>query len=649
MQDILQAKHTQLEEEGDEELLDAQDRIHELELELETNHQEIAKLRASGQKDGSSQDELAAAQEQIKGMERLRLDMENHADELQNNFDRLQTEIKVLRLQLNTQEEEHVKERESSASRQRDPEEGRKEPFLSASTEDIVHLRTSVEKNESIQHELRQKIQDLEDDIEVLQSSADEDLARAQDDITAMRTEVDAVRRQLRETQHDLARSQSEKVELVASLESSNKAPETPSSRLQSRDTIQKMERHLDESKQEKLDLQQQLNTALLANTSQVHDAQARRNELVKLRDEKQKIEDKLAATSAELIRLKASIDDEATSRAATLKQTQTFQAQLRSAQRDAELKQQSQSTAYEHDIQNLEQDLDDANNKLVETTKAKANAERSVVRLKTRIQRLEIDLAAVKTGSGDRETSVEERLDLHDMLKDAKLEAEDLAMQIKERDKRISSALSKEAELRAQLKRIRHERAVQSLRADAASKELDEIQQRNSSFARSDIAAGAPKGLVVRDDSQALSAQQRRHAAELRGLARQIEYLSARCHREVAFRNDLCYIKEYFTKQVAMHARCTTADLKLVRAMGIQTQAVVAERKRSQHSPPSFKTVALMVLANIRMQRGAVQWRQVKTNHDLVVAKLQGMRKERSKATAPFKISAKKLKAIGN
>ena len=46
----------------------------------------------------------------------------------------------------------------------------------------------------------------------------------------------------------------------------------------------------------------------------------------------------------------------------------------------------------------------------------------------------------------------------------------------------------------------------------------------------------------------------QKQHEGELRGLAKQIQYLRAKCTREETFRADLVYTKKWFLMQVEMY-----------------------------------------------------------------------------------------------
>ena len=655
------------------ELLEAQDRIQELEMQQEQNLKEIEVLSNVDRNKSIQQKELGLAQKSIKDLEKLRDAADDRAEQLENALGKLQKEVDVLQRRIETASRQHATEQDSWNTYQKDLEtrliqaseqeriaKSELESLKSSSNtvdERLAKLQTLVEETKKNEDNLRQKIQDLEDDIEVVQSGAEEDASKAQDELNASRVEIECLRRHHQEVQHDLAKVQAENVDLRSTERGARfEITATPSPQRKLRKVVLELEGQVNAMKKEKLELQQKLNRAETAgkNAQADNDAlrqdmdltsgwrsnaqerlQSLQTELFKLKQEKQAWEDKQATMSAELASFRASTKNDSTLRAELLKQSQELHSKLGLVQRETEVKYQSQISTYENDVQNLEQDLEGANNKLTDMTKLKVNAERTVARLRSKVQRLEIDLAAGKADNGDRETSIEERRDLHDMLKDAKLEAEDLAVQVRERDGRISSGLAKEAELRAQLQRIRDERAAQSALAQTLSKEIESMHNKYDSFAKAGANDSMPKqALIVTTTGETYEAQQRRHSAELRGLAKQIEYLGARCRREAAFRADLGYMKEYFIKQVAMHARCTTADLKLVHAMGIQTQVVLAQQKRRQDRLPGFKSVALMVLASVRIQRSAVAWRGVKADHEALLRKLQGLRSVRAKST---------------
>jgi len=91
-----------------------------------------------------------------------------------------------------------------------------------------------------------------------------------------------------------------------------------------------------------------------------------------------------------------------------------------------------------------------------------------------------------------------------------------------------------------------------------------DTISELTSKLQANVLAIGASKrqleimeAELVRDQkrySVELSATRKQHDKELKGLAKQIQYLHAKCYREEGFRNDLVYTKNWFLMQVHMY-----------------------------------------------------------------------------------------------
>lgn len=134
--------------------------------------------------------------------------------------------------------------------------------------------------------------------------------------------------------------------------------------------------------------------------------------------------------------------------------------------------------------------------------------------------------LKDVKAKNRELERAVmreEDQKDLHELLKSSTLEAESLALKVSERDSRLN-------ELKNQLRRIREERAFCVRKAEAASKELEALQQRYDE--------------AVEKASTGKSSSKSRHEKEMRGLGKEITWLRARLHREEKFRRDLAWSK---------------------------------------------------------------------------------------------------------
>ena len=206
--------------------------------------------------------------------------------------------------------------------------------------------------------------------------------------------------------------------------------------------------------------------------------------------------------------------------------------------------------------------------------------AEGTIKRLRDRIHALEKDLHAARLNQADDRTIAEERKDLHEMLKDAKLEAEDLQVQIARNENRLQSASIREEDLRAQLKRMREERTLQTQKSSALTVELESLQQRHErsverfahsqkhweeerhamvsrvrfpNMSISSVHAGDSTDLKQMETELQEKEKEKRHAAELRGLAKQIQWMRARCVREERFRSGLVYEKKFLLLQIEM------------------------------------------------------------------------------------------------
>ena len=239
----------------------------------------------------------------------------------------------------------------------------------------------------------------------------------------------------------------------------------------------------------------------------------------------------------------------------------------------DSERQAQSESEAHDQQREQLEAELTNCRHEIVSHVSKTATAEKTITRLRTRIANLEASLQTARAAANPKEddkTMADERADLHEMLKDAKLAAEDLQQQITTRQSLVDAASSREKELRTQLKRIREERSLQSQKSTALASELDNVQasyeavlekltrkQQQWDEERKAIVSKVRftnTSISEKGDSAQLEAAQKRHAAELKGLAKQIMWLRAKLGREEGFRVGLAYEKRYLTMRCDMY-----------------------------------------------------------------------------------------------
>ncbi|KAL8999650.1 MAG: hypothetical protein Q9169_001610 [Polycauliona sp. 2 TL-2023] len=309
------------------------------------------------------------------------------------------------------------------------------------------------------------------------------------------------------------------------------------------------------------------------------------------------------------------------------------FRRKLGEAEREAQL----QMVASEQEHEQLELEISSLrNDQEVEQSKL-TTAENTISRLRSRIQKLESSLREARSNSvGDR-TMADERKDLHEMLKDAKLEAEDLQLQISSRESNLKAAATREEELRTHLRRIRNERTHQQQKSTALVTELDQLQSRYEravdNLARSQKQWEAERKAMnsrVRfpntsisenhaDDGEAAKELQlvvvekeKRHASEIHGMATQIQWMRWNLEREADFRNCLKFEKSYLTTQVKMYEACNKLDLAMMKKyFGIDAEKDYAHLEPVKK--PHLRTYAFMIMFLVRAKRYAREWNEQK------------------------------------
>ena len=253
-------------------------------------------------------------------------------------------------------------------------------------------------------------------------------------------------------------------------------------------------------------------------------------------------------------------------SRAKSKEEFKTLQHRLAEAERQA----QTNLDTYEQQREQLEMELSTVHHEQEILVTKNQTMSQTIARLRTRISSLEKELHAHRQATTADNTIVEERKDLHEMLKDAKLTAEDLQVQITARESQLTASSSREKELRAQVKRVREERTRHVQTANALSTELENLQARYeravSNLSRqqrkweeerkaltSRVRFANTSVSSVHADETQYPELVNQHAAELRGLAKQIQWLRAKCEREESFRWGLVFEKKYMQKQIRM------------------------------------------------------------------------------------------------
>lgn len=233
----------------------------------------------------------------------------------------------------------------------------------------------------------------------------------------------------------------------------------------------------------------------------------------------------------------------------------------------DSERQAHAESEAFDQQRDQLAASLSDCRAEMESHISKNSNADKTISRLRTRIQNLESSLQIARVSTTVDQTMAEERKDLHEMLKDAKLSTENLQLQIVTRQSLLDAAASREKDLRAQLQRVREGRTVQSQKSSALASELDHLQETYEAtldkFTRKQQQWEAerkrvrfPNVSVSEGNSQmeaVVKENDKRHAAELNGLAKQIQWLRAKLGREEGFRLSLAWEKRWLTMRCEM------------------------------------------------------------------------------------------------
>ncbi|KAL8819575.1 MAG: hypothetical protein Q9223_002019 [Gallowayella weberi] len=308
---------------------------------------------------------------------------------------------------------------------------------------------------------------------------------------------------------------------------------------------------------------------------------------------------------------------------------------ELRRKLGEAEREAQVQMAASQQEHEQLEQEVSSLRQEQECEQSKLATAEKTISRLRSRIQKLESSLCEARGNTvGDR-TMADERKDLHEMLKDAKIEAEDLQLQVATHESNLQSAASREKELRAHLQRIRSERTHQQKKSSALVNELDQLQSRyeqaidnldrhqkeweaerqamNSRVRFPNTSISEDKGNdenAVKELQLVVAAKEKRHASEIKGMETQIQWMWWNLEREADFRHCLKFEKSYLTTQVKMYEACNQLDLAMFKKrLGIDAEKEFAHLERAKK--PHLRTYAFMVMFLVRAKRYAWEWRE--------------------------------------
>ncbi|KAL8844401.1 MAG: hypothetical protein Q9176_001311 [Flavoplaca citrina] len=309
---------------------------------------------------------------------------------------------------------------------------------------------------------------------------------------------------------------------------------------------------------------------------------------------------------------------------------------ELRRKLGEAEREAQLHLVASEQEHEQLEMEISSLrHDQEVEQSKL-TTAEKTISRLSSRTQKLESSLREARSNTvGDR-TMADERKDLHEMLKDAKLEAEDLQLQISTGECNLKAAATREQELKTHLQRIRSERTHQQKKSSALVTELDQLQSRyeraveslsrqqkqweaerkamNSRvrFPNTSISENKDDGEAIKGLQLVVAEKEKRHASEIHGMATQIQWMRWNLEREADFRHCLKFEKSYLTTQIKMYEACNKLDLAMMKKhFGIDAEKDYAHLEPVKK--PHLRTYAFMIMFLVRAKRYAREWNEQK------------------------------------
>lgn len=247
---------------------------------------------------------------------------------------------------------------------------------------------------------------------------------------------------------------------------------------------------------------------------SKVQRLERRTHELESLFEQQPLAENEHSATNADLSVLRHNLD-EARKRERTLLQRETDQ---KSFVRSCKSR-----------IADLEKELHDAMMKKYDTNSPQSSPSdklhQEMRTLRRQLSEAHKSLKEVKSKNRDLERAAmreEDQRDIHELLKSSTVEVEALELKLSERDSKMN-------ELKTQVRRIREERAFCVRKAETATNQVEALQNRYNQVMEK---------LSSKGDNNS------RHDKEILGLGKEIIWLRARLKREEKFRRDLAWSK---------------------------------------------------------------------------------------------------------
>lgn len=587
--------------------------------------------------------EVAEARDDLRVTERERLDLEEKVQELQDEVDFLQNGV-------NEEEDNSPQLNEAKKDLQLVKEDRRiLHEKLALAVDSLHNTRASSAQTEAERDELRSQLKDLQGrfddthkldqekiDLRKSKTRLETELSRLRDEREIILREKenaeDCLNEQIEHAASEEARLNGERSELerkvVAVTRDRDREVSTSKSRIQRLQAqVEQFEAKLRHQTgqysaspdvsilREDLSLARKKETEFLQRETTLKDnIRDLRKQVAELERRAHEAEvSKLAHHSPRSSALDSARKEELKEMRRQLSESRQLMSDLRTKSRENEetlqrkisdLQQQEQTAIHAHaeQIESLEEELSRCREeKEAQETKA-VEAMNNEKRLRMRVKSLEASLKSARETSSTDQTMADERKDLHDMLKGAKLESEDLELQIAARDTQIKAYARREKHLVNDLKKAREERLTHEGRTISLSSELDRLQleydaaldkfarkqhaleaERKVAFSR--VAAMSNKEHIETqkrksngslDIEQFLKAKETQHQLELKGLMKQMQWLKARFMRESSFRENLQYEKRYLNLEIDMYKSwCVLPVLSLPRSANIAITAI--------------------------------------------------------------------------
>ena len=603
---LKQALQSEKQRHEDEEAV-LHEQIQDLRAEIDEKRGDLEMLRS----------EVAETRNDLRTMERERSNMEEKMQELQDEVDVLQNGI---------DEEEGMDRQLNNLQIQLQQVEGDKNMMqekLSTATADLGRLRDSCSQIEVEKNELQLRMQQMEgqlsDNRKFDQDKLDLRTAKAKLDIEVSRLqkERDIILQEKADAEDRLnehiaqaasgdARFASERLELERKIatvkKDSDKGSIAARSRIQRlQDQVEQLEEQLkhrgdvDGSPLDLSILREDLTQARKKETELLHRESTMKGNLKDLR--KKVLELERRAHEAEVSKLVHESSLSSMSGSSQKDELQEVWRQLTESRQKlndfrtqsrknedtlrrkvSDLQRQEQATLQGHaeQVDMLEEELSKCREEK-EVQEAKVSEmQNNERRLQIHVKSLEASLkSAPKIQTAER-FMTDERKELHEMIKAAKLESENFQAQITSRDAQIKAYAQREKHLFNDLNRVREQRLTHEGRTISLSSELDRLQleydttlekftrkqkaleaERKAMLSRVRL-GGTParqNGLVDTGEVDvALKAKEKQHQLELKGLMKQMQWLKARFLRESNFRENLQYEKRYLNLEIDMY-----------------------------------------------------------------------------------------------